>query len=163
MAGEVTPDNFLVDKVMLEIGKRIISNKEYEYALTEHDKVMKQKVEDERATAPSLTDAEIKAIAALAKRAEKHYGCPQDIEWAIDKDLPEGENVILLQARPETVWSKKGVTTVTVSSGTSTIPAVTTARTAEAPAASAGPSAGPRPAPRTCSPGCTGAARCSMT
>ena len=22
-------------------------------------------------------------------------------------DLPEGENVILLQARPETVWSKK--------------------------------------------------------
>ena len=95
VAGEVTPDNFLIDKVMLEIGKRIISNKEYEYALTEHDKVMKQKVEDERATAPSLTDAEIKAIAALAKRAEKHYGCPQDIEWAM-----QGDQLIILQARP---------------------------------------------------------------
>ena len=115
VAGEVTPDNFLVDKVMLEIGKRIVSNKEFEYALTDQDKVMKQRIDDDRATAPSLTDAEIKAIATLAKRAEKHYGCPQDIEWAIDKDLPEGENVILLQARPETVWSKKGVGTVTVS------------------------------------------------
>jgi pyruvate,water dikinase len=29
------------------------------------------------------------------------------VEWAIDKHLPEGENVILLQARPETVWSRK--------------------------------------------------------
>ena len=105
----------LFRSVMLEIGKRIVSNKEFEYALTDQDKVMKQRIDDDRATAPSLTDAEIKAIATLAKRAEKHYGCPQDIEWAIDKDLPEGENVILLQARPETVWSKKGVGTVTVS------------------------------------------------
>ncbi|MCH9840751.1 MAG: phosphoenolpyruvate synthase, partial [Actinomycetia bacterium] len=36
-----------------------------------------------------------------------HYGCPQDIEWAVDADLPEGSNVVLLQSRPETVWSKK--------------------------------------------------------
>ena len=49
----------------------------------------------------------IKAIATLAKEAEKHYGCPQDIEWAVDADLHEGENVVLLQSRPETVWSKK--------------------------------------------------------
>lgn len=56
---------------------------------------------------PCLTDDEICAVAAMARRAEKHYGRPQDVEWALDKDLPEGENVILLQARPETVWSKK--------------------------------------------------------
>ncbi len=43
----------------------------------------------------------------LARTAERHYGTPQDIEWAVDWDLPEGENVILLQARPETFWSKK--------------------------------------------------------
>ena len=36
-------------------------------------------------------------IATLAKEAEKHYGCPQDIEWAVDADLHEGENVVLLQ------------------------------------------------------------------
>ena len=30
-----------------------------------------------------------------------------DIEWAIDKDLPAGGNIFILQARPETVWSDK--------------------------------------------------------
>jgi pyruvate,water dikinase len=41
----------------------------------------------------------------MAKRAEKHYKCPQDIEWALDADLPDGENLLLLQSRPETVHS----------------------------------------------------------
>jgi pyruvate,water dikinase len=30
-----------------------------------------------------------------------------DIEWAVDKDLPAGGNIFILQARPETVWSEK--------------------------------------------------------
>ena len=110
VAGEVTPDNFLCDKVLLEIGRRTISNKEFEYVLTANDKVEKQAVDADRAKSPSLTDEEIKAITRLAKQAERHYGYPQDIEWAVDLDLPEGENVILLQSRPETVWSKQQVT-----------------------------------------------------
>jgi pyruvate,water dikinase len=107
VSGEVTPDNFLVDKVLLEVSKREISHKAHEYRLTDHDSVEKAEVEAERADTPCLTDPQLKAIAALAKTAEKHYGCPQDIEWAVDADLPDGDNVILLQARPETVWSKK--------------------------------------------------------
>ena len=107
VSGEVTPDNFLVDKVMLAVSKREISHKAHEYRLTDHDSVEKAEVDADRADAPCLTDAQLKAIAILAKTAEKHYGCPQDIEWAVDADLPDGENVILLQARPETVWSKK--------------------------------------------------------
>jgi len=77
--------------------------------LTDHDTVEKVPLEGDRATAPSLTDAQIKAIARLARTAEKHYGCPQDIEWAVDADLEDGENVVLLQSRPETVWSKQPV------------------------------------------------------
>ncbi|MEG1391631.1 MAG: PEP/pyruvate-binding domain-containing protein, partial [Aurantimicrobium sp.] len=46
-------------------------------------------------------------VATLAKAAHKHYGTVQDIEWAIDADLPAGSNVLLLQSRPETVWSQK--------------------------------------------------------
>ena len=119
VAGEVTPDNFLVDKVLFEIGRRTISKKSHEYRLTDHDSVEMVDVNGDRATAPSLTDAEIKAIASLAKRAEKHYGCPQDIEWAVDADLPDGQNVIMLQSRPETVWSKhpRAVTAPNSSSG----------------------------------------------
>jgi pyruvate,water dikinase len=108
VSGEVTPDNFLIDKVMFEIGRRSVSKKEVEFRLGDDDKVAKVPLDEDRAIAPSLTDAEIKAIAHLAKTAEKHYGSPQDIEWAVDADLPDGENVILLQSRPETVWSKKG-------------------------------------------------------
>lgn len=113
VSGEVTPDNFLVDKVLFEIGRRSISRKEVEFALSDHDSVEKVELQEPRSTEASLSDAEIKAIAKLARTAEKHYGCPQDIEWAVDADLPAGENIILLQARPETVWSKKGPTTVT--------------------------------------------------
>lgn len=107
VSGEVTPDNYLVDKVLYEISRRAVSNKEHEYRLTDHDTVEKVEVEPDRATAPCLTDPQIKTIARLARTAERHYGSPQDIEWAVDWDLPEGENVILLQARPETFWSKK--------------------------------------------------------
>jgi pyruvate,water dikinase len=64
-------------------------------------------VEPERQTQPSLSHEELLNVARLAKRAERHYGTPQDIEWAVDADLPAGENVVLLQSRPETVWSQK--------------------------------------------------------
>ncbi len=108
VSGEVTPDNFLVDKVLYEITRRNISPKETEFRLTDHDSVEKVPLEGERSTSPSLTDDQIKGIATLARRAERHYQAPQDIEWAVDADLPDGENIVLLQSRPETVWSKKG-------------------------------------------------------
>ncbi len=106
VSGEVTPDNFLVDKVLRTVIERKISDKHIEYR---HDGVGVRPcpVDDERRTQPCLTDEEILVVAAMARRAEKHYGVPQDVEWALDKDLPAGENVILLQARPETVWSRK--------------------------------------------------------
>lgn len=107
VSGEVTPDNFLVDKVLYEITKRRVATKEVEFRLTDHDTVEKVPLDGERASAPSLTDAQLKSVARLARTAERHYGTPQDIEWAVDADLPEGENIVLLQSRPETVWSKK--------------------------------------------------------
>ncbi len=107
VAGEVTPDSFLVDKVLGEIVKRTISDKRCEYRLTERDTVELIPLDEARRTAPSLTDDEARAVARLARRAEKHYGCPQDVEWAIDDDLPAETNVTLLQARPETVWSRR--------------------------------------------------------
>ena len=56
---------------------------------------------------PASMRRELRAVADLAKRAEKHYRDPQDIEWAIDADLPDGENLLLLQARPETIHRAK--------------------------------------------------------
>ena len=113
VSGEVTPDNFLIDKVLREVISREISDKGIEYRLADDGTVIKAEIEADRRSSPSVTDADLIAIAVLARRAEKHYGCPQDVEWAIDRHLPEGENVVMLQSRPETVWSQKGQKTVT--------------------------------------------------
>jgi pyruvate,water dikinase len=104
VSGEVTPDNFLVDKVMGTITRRTISAKTLEYRLTGDDTVIAVAVEPERQSVPCLADDEIAAVARLARRAEKHYGCPQDVEWAIDGGEQEA---VLLQSRPETVWSRR--------------------------------------------------------
>ena len=102
VGGEVTPDNYLVDKVMFSITRRTISAKTLEYRLSESGTVVAFDVPAERRDAPCLTDDEVLAVARLARRAEKHYGCPQDVEWALDD-----RGVWLLQSRPETVWSRR--------------------------------------------------------
>ena len=104
VSGEVTPDNFLVDKVMGTITRRTISAKTLEYRLTDEDAVTAAPVEAARQSVPCLTDEEIGAVARLARRAEKHYRCPQDVEWALDG---LSGDVLLLQSRPETVWSRR--------------------------------------------------------
>ncbi len=112
VSGEVTPDNFLVDKVLREVIHRDISDKGVEYCLTDGGGVERQEIVGERRTTPAVTDEDLTAIAILARRAEQHYGCPQDVEWALDKHLAAGENVVMLQSRPETVWSQKPQKTV---------------------------------------------------
>ena len=104
VSGEVTPDNFVVDKVMGAITWRTISAKTLEYRLVDGDAVTAVAVEADRQSVPCLTDDEILAVARLARRAEKHYRCPQDVEWAIDALTGD---VVLLQSRPETVWSRR--------------------------------------------------------
>ena len=76
VSGEVTPDNFLVDKVMGTITRRTISAKTLEYRLADADAVTAVPVEAERQSVPCLTDDEILAVARLARRAEKHYRLP---------------------------------------------------------------------------------------
>ena len=76
VSGEVTPDNFLVDKVMGTVTRRTISAKTLEYRLTAGDAVTAVPVEAARQSVPCLTDDEIQAVARLARRAEKHYRLP---------------------------------------------------------------------------------------
>ncbi|MEZ5751083.1 MAG: PEP/pyruvate-binding domain-containing protein [Paracoccaceae bacterium] len=108
VSGVVTPDNFTVEKVLLEIVDRKISDKHVELvgdpALGE---AVEREVEEPRRSAQCLSDAEVIAVAELAKRLEKQNKCPQDVEWAIDADLPAGQNLLALQSRPETIWSQK--------------------------------------------------------
>lgn len=108
VSGQVTPDNLHVDKVMLSVAEEHLGDKHIELVPDPDARgIVEREVEPERRAVRCLTDAEVKAVAAMAKRAEKHFGSPQDIEWAIDRGLPDGENLLLLQSRPETVWAGK--------------------------------------------------------
>ncbi len=108
VSGEVTPDNFLVDKVILEIHSRTISPKHTELVMrADGNGVEWRDVATSRQQSPSVSDAELLEITRMAKTAERYFGAPQDIEWAVDRHLPEGGNVVMLQSRPETVWSRK--------------------------------------------------------
>jgi len=108
VSGTVTPDNIQLDKVTLAVIHEHIGDKHAEMVPDEAtNTLVEREVEEARRTVRCLSDNELAAVAQLAKRAEKHYKAPQDIEWAIDADLPEDKNLLLLQARPETVHSAK--------------------------------------------------------
>ncbi|HEY2270862.1 MAG TPA: PEP/pyruvate-binding domain-containing protein [Streptosporangiaceae bacterium] len=80
VSGEVTPDNFLVDKVMGTIGRRTISAKTLEYRLTDADTVSAVEVDAARVSVPCLTDDEIGAVARLAQQrrtCEKTASAPR--------------------------------------------------------------------------------------
>jgi cytochrome P450 len=102
--GTVTPDHYVVDKVILEITGQTIAAKEIELvADVARRRVVQRDVAPDRRLQPALEPAQVIEVARLAKQVERHYGCPQDVEWAL---APDGE-VLLLQSRPETVWSTR--------------------------------------------------------
>jgi pyruvate,water dikinase len=108
VGGEVTPDRWVLSKITGEISVRDISNKHIEHRRAAGGGVEIGEIPAERRGEPCLDDAELEALRVIGRRVEKHYGCAQDIEWAVDA---RGE-LRLLQSRPETVWSAKDVAPV---------------------------------------------------
>jgi pyruvate,water dikinase len=108
VSGSVNPDKFVVDKVMGEINERTISTKHIEcvFDVEKGETVDADVAEDMQCTC-CLEDQEIKELVKTAKTIEAHYGRVMDIEWAIDKDFSFPENIFIVQARPETVWSRR--------------------------------------------------------
>jgi len=96
VSGSVNPDMYIVEKGNL----RIISKK-----LEKQDVMLKRgdgrnvwaEVPEDKINAQKLRDEDIKKLAELGERIEKHYNFPQDIEWAYEK----GE-LYIVQSRPIT-------------------------------------------------------------
>ena len=103
VSGEVTPDRFVIGKITGEISVREISDKHIQQLPAPGGGIQDVETPEELRRVPCLSDAEITALRDIARKVERHYGRPQDIEWAIDH---AGE-IRLLQSRPETVWSSK--------------------------------------------------------
>jgi pyruvate,water dikinase len=104
VAGEVTPDRWTVDKVMLEIRSRTLARKHVAYRFDRAaGEVRAFDVPPEDQGSASLSDDEVVEIASLGKAVERALAAPQDIEWA----LGPAREVYLVQTRPETVWSRR--------------------------------------------------------
>lgn len=114
--GAVNPDEFYVFKPTLAEGKKAIlkrglGNKALKMMYTE-DTTLGKSIEfvdvgDAQRKQFSLTDDEVEHLARDAVIIEKHYGRPMDIEWAKD-GIDNG--LYILQARPETVTSRRSAT-----------------------------------------------------
>ena len=104
VGGEVTPDRWVVGKITGDITTREISDKHIEHRPRASGGVDSLETPAERRREPCLSDAELQALRAVGRLVEKHYGRPQDIEWAIERG---SDTLLLLQSRPETVWAAR--------------------------------------------------------
>jgi pyruvate,water dikinase len=108
VSGSVTPDDFVIDKATHSIVSRTIAKKTVQYIRDpKTGKTVHADVPADKQNQPCINDDEIAKLAELAMLIEQHYGKAQDIEWAIDQDLPFPNNIFIVQSRPETVWSQK--------------------------------------------------------
>jgi len=106
VSGVESVDRFVVDKESLEIIERFIGRKEKQVSSKDRG-VVWEEVPLDKQSIPCLRDVEVVEVAKLAKTLEQRLGCPQDMEWAIDLDLPFPKNIFLLQTRPAKVAVKK--------------------------------------------------------
>lgn len=115
VSGMVTPDNYLVDKVTLEVISCQQGSKEVMCVYRENGSdIDTVEVPEADRCQDCMSMKELNEVCRIAKGIDKYYGKPYDIEFAVDQDLPFPDSVIILQVRPESVWSKKPVTAKTV-------------------------------------------------
>ena len=97
VSGDVTPDNYQVDKKNNEVINVTISDKKVMYTNDESGTSIKVDVPEDKRNERVLSDEELIELTEMGKRVQAHYGEPMDTEWAFERD-----NLFLLQARPIT-------------------------------------------------------------
>lgn len=106
VGGEAMPDVYVLNKEGLEIVEKKLGKKS-RYVTCKELGVAEEDCPTDLSNAFCLRDEEAKEIGRLGILLEKHFGAPQDVEWAIDRDLELPKNIILLQTRAEVIARKK--------------------------------------------------------
>ena len=102
--GTVTPDNYTISKHDHKIIDRCVNEQDIMLVRKKGGDCEEVQVPEELRKVQTLTDEQILELADYAKKIEKHYGCYMDMEWGVDERT---NKIWLLQARPETVWSRR--------------------------------------------------------
>ena len=103
VSGSVEPDNYVVEKATGKILSRHTGYKSFKIIRGPGGSDERVELDDAQAEAPVLTDDEVRTIAEIAVRSERHAGCPQDTEWAI-----AGGKTYIVQTRPITTLNRAG-------------------------------------------------------
>ncbi|MDQ7093594.1 PEP/pyruvate-binding domain-containing protein [Desulfosporosinus sp. PR] len=98
VSGLITPDTFILSKDG-KLKERTLGSKESKIVLTKTGPVTEEVPLSQRA-GYCLDLKELTRLAELAQAVERHFGAPQDTEWALCRG-----KIYLLQARPVTTLS----------------------------------------------------------
>ena len=110
--GAVDPDEFMVfkpfapDETLSPIVSKDMGAKEVKMVYGREGEPQTRNVPTSKAERGrfTLTDPEVMELARMACTIEEHYGLPMDMEWAKDGIT---EELYIVQARPETVQSRR--------------------------------------------------------
>ena len=108
LSGAESVDGFVVTKEDLTITERYVGQKSKCVVFTETGADWAD-VPDKMRKMPCLADEEIIEIARVAKSTEARLEAPQDMEWAIDHEMPFPKSLFWLQTRRAKVAAKKAV------------------------------------------------------
>jgi pyruvate,water dikinase len=97
VSGAVNPDHFVVDTTTGTVRERRLGDKRV-VVLPALDGGVQHVNVDARVDEVCLSDEQLRALARLGEQAERHFGAPQDVEFAVDSD----GTLWLTQARPIT-------------------------------------------------------------
>jgi pyruvate,water dikinase len=106
VSGELMPDVYVLKKDTLEILEKKMGKKS-KYVTCKELGVAEEECPADLSGAFCLRDEEAKEIGKLGILLENHFGVPQDVEWAIERDLELPKSIILLQTRPAVIARKK--------------------------------------------------------
>ncbi|MBI2074984.1 MAG: phosphoenolpyruvate synthase [Candidatus Levybacteria bacterium] len=96
VGGKVTPDHYEISKDDLKI---LQNHTSFQHILLKKvgNKNKELKLSKKEGNKQKISDEQIKKLAEIGRKLEKHYYFPQDIEWAIGKN-----KIYIVQTRPIT-------------------------------------------------------------
>jgi len=94
VSGLVSPDIYKFKKSSAQIDSKTIAEKKLAIMPVEGGGTKKVEISGEKSTSQVMQDYQIKRLAELGMAIEKHYGCPQDIEWCM-----ENSKLYIVQSR----------------------------------------------------------------
>ena len=94
VSGIVTPDTFIWDKQRKRVTQRELGSKEISIVYEFSGGTLRKQNSAEARGQYSISEQQLHLLTGIAEQIEKHYGAPQDIEWAV-----KNNKVYILQSR----------------------------------------------------------------